>query len=98
MPVCAPGKQTASPGLSSTLDKQRALAVLLTHDEHHKNRTDNGLHDVQCRLSALRKAPEWLVPVPVPEVQADLYRTAQACSRHDVHSRGPRRSRPPITA
>ena len=37
MPVCAPGKQTASPGLSSTLDKQRALAVLLTHDEHHKN-------------------------------------------------------------
>jgi hypothetical protein len=32
-----------------------------------KGRTDNGLRDVQCRLSTLRKAPEWLVPVPVPK-------------------------------
>ena len=62
--------------LHYSLDKQRALAVFYTHDERNPIRYE--LRFLRYALPEVRPASQWAAPVPLPILQADVYRTAQA--------------------
>jgi hypothetical protein len=83
-----PPSKCARRGISThySLYKQLSLAVLSNHDERYKNRNDNDLRGVQHGLPTLWKTPQRTSPFPLPWLQKDFYRSAQARPGFDVHS------------
>src|ERR1035441_10812087 len=68
-----------------SLDKQRACAVLLNHDERYKIRKDNDLRGMQHRLPTLWKTSQWTATLPLPTVRQDVHGRSRSDSGHDVY-------------
>lgn len=81
--------RTSPQGASThiSVDKQQALAVLSMHDEYETVRSGHDVRGMRRGLSTLWTASERLAPVPLPELQEDLYGSAYAGVGFDVYLR-----------
>jgi hypothetical protein len=69
----APPKKSARKG-HFPLDKQLPIVVFFNHDERYKDGEYNDLRILPTQLSTIRNTPERSSPVPLPDLQEDLYR------------------------